>query len=135
MNAVRDTVLALIVLFLAPIIIIIGFMVGLWVVVLSPLIIVGVLLFMWLRKKRPIKDIHIPKKVTETLFKERKPIMIRWKNYRVPLTELVKGLLASVIVVPIMLVILAYLLIFVFPIWLTALSVVLILGICIGRRK
>ena len=120
-----DLFVALVVLFLAPIVIIYGCIAALWLMVLAPLIIIGFVLYSWIRKQEWCfwMKKRIPRYTKPRV--KKNPILVNWFGKKVPLLVLITSMILSVVFV----IVLIYCMLLVFPTWIS----VLIIGILIGK--
>lgn len=119
---------AMVLLFLAPILIVFGFSFGVLLVGASPFLLVVWLIIHLLKNKGQIKIGKLRMPDFGAYFaarKKRKPVTIRWRGKDVPLAVFIIMVIFSILVIPILL----YCLFFVFP----TVIIIIIIGILIGR--
>jgi len=113
--------LVLLLVFLAPIVLLFGLCYAIVLVPLSPLVLIGFIIWWKIRNKNPDKPLKL--KETKRIYK---PITIPWGGRQVPLIPFILSAILSIVLT----IVLLFLIIFVIPPFFT----VLVLGFMVGAR-
>jgi len=122
----RDIIVALVIAFIAPVVIVAGVIYGLLLLPIVPVIFLAWLLF---RKVKGNKQVVTQPVTRQTRI--RKPITVKWGDKRIPLGVFIFSMILSILIF----LVIIYLILFVIPIGYLVLCIILSIGICIGKHS
>jgi hypothetical protein len=129
MEVIGEIIAVLLILFLLPLLIVSGAVVGLYVALCLPFLLIGFVVYLWAKKKFNV-DIKVPQRAKPaTVKKERKPITIEMNGKQVPIGILIGSTLFGIVLT----IVLIAAMILWFP-WPVSLAIVCV-GIGMGLSK